>query len=77
MDLRINFFAKNTGCCIFVNFTSLYNSGLNGRLAFVVGLVMSLKHLYGESIVNKGSKTGNSAEYRTKWRDLDHVIKLI
>lgn len=80
IDLKINFFKENNGCCIYVNFTGLYNSGLNSRLAFVLGLVTSFKHLYGET-VRKATLDQHSAKEVTvlkkKWNDLDSLIKLI
>jgi hypothetical protein len=50
MDLKINFFKENTGCCVYVDFTSVYNSGFNGRLAFLVSLISGIKNMYGETV---------------------------
>jgi hypothetical protein len=67
IDLKINYFAENTGCCLYVNFTQLYNFGLNGKLAFIVGLISSLKQFFGE-------KGMSEDKMKDQWRDLDYTI---
>lgn len=50
LELGINLFKLNSGCCVYVNFSSLWNSAYNGKLALVLGLILTFKNLYGETI---------------------------
>jgi hypothetical protein len=77
LDLGINLFKHNSGCCIFVNFSSVWNTPFHGKLGFVLGLVYVLKSLYGET--SREIVDGKDSEICTKnrWKNVDKLISTL